>query len=136
MPTPAIENAGDCPLTAAEADALLSRALACDASAAPALRDCLTGPRSSDFWLHADPARDGLQARAEEALIEAEALFGRLKAVNTRVAEVGVGTTVNTPHRERLNGTMRSQQARRRGGAGARGATGGDCRGRRGCRAT
>jgi hypothetical protein len=73
MPTPAIENAGDCPLTAAEADALLSRALACDASAAPALRDCLTGPRSSDFWLHADPARDGLQPRAEEALIRLSA---------------------------------------------------------------
>jgi hypothetical protein len=42
----------------------------------------------------------------------AAALFGRLKAVKARVAELGIGTTVNTAHLERLNGTLRCQQAR------------------------
>ena len=44
--------------------------------------------------------------------MKAAALFGRLKAVKARVAELGIGTTVNTAHVERLNGTMRCQQAR------------------------
>jgi Integrase core domain len=44
--------------------------------------------------------------------VKAAALFGRLKAVEARVAELGVGTTVNTAHVERLNGTLRCQQAR------------------------
>ena len=44
--------------------------------------------------------------------VRAAALFGRLKAVKARVAELGIGTTVNTAHIERLNGTLRCQQAR------------------------
>jgi hypothetical protein len=44
--------------------------------------------------------------------VRAEALFGRLKAIKHRVAELGIGTTVNTAHLERLNGTLRCQQAR------------------------
>jgi hypothetical protein len=44
--------------------------------------------------------------------VKAEALFGRLKAIQARVAELGIGTTVNTSHLERLNGTLRCQQAR------------------------
>jgi hypothetical protein len=44
--------------------------------------------------------------------VKAAALFGRLKAVKARVAELGIGTTVNTAHIERLNGTLRCQQAR------------------------
>jgi hypothetical protein len=44
--------------------------------------------------------------------VKAEALFGRLKAIKARVAALGIGTTVNTSHLERLNGTMRCQQAR------------------------
>ena len=44
--------------------------------------------------------------------VRAAALFGRLKAVKARVAELGIGTTVNTAHLERLNGTLRCQQAR------------------------
>jgi hypothetical protein len=44
--------------------------------------------------------------------VKAVALFGRLKAVKARVSELGVGTTVNTAHVERLNGTRRCQQAR------------------------
>jgi hypothetical protein len=44
--------------------------------------------------------------------VRAEALFGRLKAIRARVAELGIGTTVNTAHVERLNGTLRCQQAR------------------------
>jgi hypothetical protein len=44
--------------------------------------------------------------------VKAEALFGRLRAIKGRVAELGIGTTVNTAHIERLNGTLRCQQAR------------------------
>ena len=44
--------------------------------------------------------------------VRAAALFGRLKAIKARVAELGIGTTVNTSHLERLNGTVRCQQAR------------------------
>jgi hypothetical protein len=44
--------------------------------------------------------------------VKAEALFGRLKAIKRRVAALGIGATVNTSHLERLNGTMRCQQAR------------------------
>ena len=44
--------------------------------------------------------------------VRAKALFGRLKAIKERVAELGIGTTVNTSHLERLNGTLRCQQAR------------------------
>lgn len=44
--------------------------------------------------------------------VKAKALYGRLKAIKARVAALGIGTTVNTSHLERLNGTMRCQQAR------------------------
>jgi hypothetical protein len=44
--------------------------------------------------------------------VKAAALFGRLKVVKARVAELGIGTTVNTAHIERLNGTLRCRQAR------------------------
>ena len=44
--------------------------------------------------------------------VRAAALFGRLKAVEARVAELGIGTAVNAAHIERLNGTLRRQQAR------------------------
>lgn len=44
--------------------------------------------------------------------VRARALFGRLGAVKRRVAELGLGTTANTAHIERLNGTLRGQQSR------------------------
>lgn len=44
--------------------------------------------------------------------VRAKALFGRLKAIKARVAELGIGTAINTSHLERLNATLRSQQAR------------------------
>ncbi len=44
--------------------------------------------------------------------VRAKALFGRLKAIRARVVALGIGTTVNTSHLERLNATMRCQQAR------------------------
>lgn len=43
--------------------------------------------------------------------VRGRALFGRLKAIKTRVVALGMGTTVNTSHLERLNTTMRCQQA-------------------------
>ena len=39
-------------------------------------------------------------------------LFGSKKAVVQRIQELGIGETINTSHVERLNGTLRSQQAR------------------------
>jgi transposase InsO family protein len=44
--------------------------------------------------------------------VRGRALFGRLKAIEARVVALGIGTTVNTSHIERLNATMRCQQAR------------------------
>lgn len=44
--------------------------------------------------------------------VRAGALFGRLKAIKARVVVLGIGTTVNTSHLERLNGTLRCQPAR------------------------
>lgn len=44
--------------------------------------------------------------------VRTRALFGRLGAIKARVAALGIGTTINTAHLERLNGTMRGQQAR------------------------
>jgi hypothetical protein len=44
--------------------------------------------------------------------VQAKALFGRLKAITARVAALGIGTMVNTAHLERLNATIRGQQAR------------------------
>lgn len=44
--------------------------------------------------------------------VRAKALFGRLRAIRARVVALGIGTTANTSHLERLNGTMRTQQAR------------------------
>jgi hypothetical protein len=41
--------------------------------------------------------------------VRARALFGRLGAIKRRVAELEIGTTINTTHVEQLNGTMRSQ---------------------------
>lgn len=54
--------------------------------------------------------------------VRAKALFGRLGAIKARVAELGLGTTVNTSYLERLNGTVRCQQARlaRRSRCGSR----------------
>ncbi|RUL84035.1 hypothetical protein [Tautonia sociabilis] len=54
--------------------------------------------------------------------VRTKALFGRLSAIKARVAELGIGTTINTAHLERLNGTLRGQQARlaRRSRCGSR----------------
>jgi hypothetical protein len=40
------------------------------------------------------------------------ALFGRKKQIERRIQKLGVGTQINTSHLERLNGTIRGQQAR------------------------
>ena len=56
-----------------------------------------------------DKVRD---ASGNVVRVRARALFGRLKAIKGRVVALGIGTTVNTSHLERLNGTLRCQQAR------------------------
>jgi hypothetical protein len=44
--------------------------------------------------------------------VKVRALFGRLKEIRRRLAKLGIGREVNTSHLERLNGTLRGQQAR------------------------
>jgi hypothetical protein len=44
--------------------------------------------------------------------VQTRALFGRKKDLRQRIAALGIGAEINTSHLERLNGTMRSQQAR------------------------
>jgi hypothetical protein len=44
--------------------------------------------------------------------VQARALFGRRKTIRQRVQELGIGQEINTAHIERLNGTVRGQQAR------------------------
>ena len=44
--------------------------------------------------------------------IKARALFGRRQAIRQRLQELGIGQEINTAHVERLNGTVRGQQAR------------------------
>lgn len=50
------------------------------------------------------------------------ALYGRLRQIRQRLRQLGLGHEVNTSHIERLNGTMRGQQARltRRSRSGSR----------------
>ncbi len=45
--------------------------------------------------------------------VRARTPSGRLRAIRERVTGLGIGTTVNTSHLERLDGTMRGQLARR-----------------------
>jgi hypothetical protein len=53
------------------------------------------------------------------------ALFGRRKDLQQRIRELGIGAEINTSHLERLNGTLRGQQARlaRRTRSGSRDAS-------------
>jgi hypothetical protein len=44
--------------------------------------------------------------------VQTRALFGRKKDLRQRIADLDIGTEINTSHLERLNGTMRGQQAR------------------------
>ena len=52
-------------------------------------------------------------ASGDVVKVRGRALFGRLKAIKARAVALVIGTTVNTSHLERLNGTPRCQQARR-----------------------
>ena len=44
--------------------------------------------------------------------VKTRGLFGSKKAVIERVRRLGIGETINTSHVERINGTLRGQQAR------------------------
>ena len=44
--------------------------------------------------------------------VSSKALFGKKKAIEKRIRKLGIGQTINTSHMERLNGTIRGQQAR------------------------
>ena len=44
--------------------------------------------------------------------VSTKALFGKKKAIQKRIQKLGIGQKINTSHIERLNGTIRGQQAR------------------------
>lgn len=44
--------------------------------------------------------------------VSTKALFGKKKEIVKRIQEMGIGQKINTSHMERLNGTIRGQQAR------------------------
>lgn len=44
--------------------------------------------------------------------VSSKALFGRKKEIERRIEKLGIGCKINTSHMERLNGTIRGQQAR------------------------
>ncbi len=44
--------------------------------------------------------------------VSTKALFGKKKEIETRIQKLGIGRKINTSHMERLNGTIRGQQAR------------------------
>ena len=44
--------------------------------------------------------------------VSSKALFGKKKEIVKRIQKLGVGQKINTSHMERLNGTIRGQQAR------------------------
>ena len=44
--------------------------------------------------------------------VSSKALFGKKKQIEKRIRTLGIGCKINTFHMERLNGTIRGQQAR------------------------
>jgi hypothetical protein len=44
--------------------------------------------------------------------VSGKALFGKKKEIEKRIQKLGIGRKINTSHMERLNGTIRGQQAR------------------------
>jgi len=44
--------------------------------------------------------------------VSSKALFGTKKGIEKRIQQLGIGRKINTSHMERLNGTIRGQQAR------------------------
>ena len=44
--------------------------------------------------------------------VSTKALFGKKKEIEKRIQKLGIGQKINTSHIERLNGTIRGQQAR------------------------
>lgn len=53
--------------------------------------------------------RDG---RGNLLKVSSKALFGKKKEIEERIRKLGIGCRINTSHMERLNGTIRGQQAR------------------------
>jgi hypothetical protein len=51
-------------------------------------------------------------ARGNLLKVSSKALFGRKKQIERRIRTLGIGCKINTSHMERLNGTIRGQQAR------------------------
>ena len=51
-------------------------------------------------------------AKGNLVKVTRSALFGRLPDIEQRIRDLGIGWRVNTSHLERLNGTLRGQQAR------------------------
>ena len=51
-------------------------------------------------------------ARGNLLKVSTKALFGRKRQIEQRIQQLGIGRQINTSHVERLNGTIRGQQAR------------------------
>lgn len=51
-------------------------------------------------------------ARGNLLKVSTKALFGRKRQIEQRIQQLGIGRRINTSHVERLNGTIRGQQAR------------------------
>jgi len=47
--------------------------------------------------------------------VKRQALWGRVRDINQRIRQLGIGTQIHTAHVERCNGTLRTQQASRLG---------------------
>jgi hypothetical protein len=53
-----------------------------------------------------------LHNRGNLLKVSSKALFGTKKDIVKRIRQLGIGQKINTSHMERLNGTIRGQQAR------------------------
>ena len=51
-------------------------------------------------------------SRGKLLKVSSKALFGKKKDIQKRIRKLGIGHKINTSHMERLNGTIRGQQAR------------------------
>jgi hypothetical protein len=74
-------------------------------------------------WLWVGVVQKVRDAAGKLLRVKTRALFGRRRRIRQRIEELGIGEEINTAHVERLNGTLRGQQARlaRRTRNGSRG---------------
>jgi hypothetical protein len=62
--------------------------------------------------LHTGVVKKIRDTRGNLLKVSTKALFGKKKDIEKRIQKLGIGQKINTSHMERLNGTIRGQQAR------------------------